>query len=388
MRNINLTMSLLVLAAALVPALECRAEEDHGPLLRVHLADAPQTITISCERPCTVMRLGPRVEAHVFLDLEPQEISATPKGLRVNGRTTPCSIIDYESHDDGAIRLDGKSYPGTLRVIRTGKADAPGLALVNLVPAERYLMGVLGSEMPLAWETEALKAQVVAARTYALYYELARAKDLWDVVSTVEDQVYSGGEVAARARKIVEATRGEVLTYEGKLFPAFFHSTCGGHTDPPGIALGHPEFDFLEGVDCDWCKESRHYRWEARVEALDLAKRLGAAGFEVKGPIAAVAVREPQPDAPSPQRRVLVTCADGEVSVAMVDFRRAVGRMDIKSARFECRLVGDIFHFTGSGLGHGAGMCQYGAQGLAKAGRSYRQILAYYYTEAKVERRY
>jgi len=199
----------------------------------------------------------------------------------------------------------------------------------------------------------------------------------------VEDQVYSGRDVRPSVQTAVRATRGEVLLHEGKSFPAFFHSTCGGRTTSPGVALGRPEFDFLAGVDCAFCAASPHFRWQTRLTGAQLARRLRAAGEDV-GVVTDIVIA----DSTSGPRRVAVTGSDGSRTLTIVDFRRIVGRMEVRSGEFACVREGDAFVFSGRGLGHGAGMCQWGAKGMAEAGRNYRQIVSAYFIHCALGKLY
>ena len=180
------------------------------------------------------------------------------------------------------------------------------------------------------------------------------------------------------------ATRGEVLLHDGGVFPAFFHSTCGGETESPGKALGKPEYDFLEGVPCGFCADSPHYEWQTTLSAADLVSKLRAAGIAV-GAVTAVSAEEGDSRT---GRTVKLVWPGGRALVPIADFRRAVGRMAIQSGKFQCRAEGDGFLFTGRGFGHGAGMCQYGCRGMARAGRLYREILMHYYRHTRIGKLY
>jgi len=239
--------------------------------------------------------------------------------------------------------------------------------------------------MPASWPREALKAQAVAARTYVLFYCLDRAASEYDVTSTVDDQMYSGGTPQPSVFEAVRQTSGQVLLYNGCLFPAFYHSTCGGSTDTPGRALGKPEYDFIGDTPCKWCSASKNFSWTERLSAAELAARLKKGGVKIVPP-----VREIVPTAllSDGEHAAKIIHADGEVTLSMANFRRLVGRGLVRSGRFECRLSGSVFIFTGHGSGHGAGLCQYGARGQAMAGKGYREILSYYYHNVRIGRLY
>ena len=303
-----------------------------------------------------------------------------PGGIRLGEVNYKCSSLEIEAESGGQVRIGGRGYPGTIRLLRSGDR----LTVIVVLDGERYLQGVVGGEMPADWPVEALKAQAVAARTLAVFYHLQRAAFDYDLTSTVEDQVYASAKPKPSVAEAVAATRGEVLLHDGGLFPAFYHSTCGGHTESPGRALGKPEYDFLEGVPCGFCADSPHYEWQATLSAVELAARLLAAGISV-GAVTDVTAEEGDSRT---GRLVKLNWPGGRTLISIVDFRRAVGRMAILSGKFQCRDEGGDFRFTGRGFGHGAGMCQYGCRGMARAGKLYREILMYYYRNCSIGKVY
>jgi len=350
------------------------------PGIRVWLADAPAEPVVSCEGGVLVRPLsddGPRL----VLRLGEQALRWTGTGILLGETLYAGEGLEIEPQGDAPLHLDGAPYPGTLRVVPAGGR----LALIILTDLESYVKSVVPGEMPSRWPVEALKAQAVAARTYALYHHLIRSGAPWDLMSTVEDQLFGGGRIPDRARRAVEMTRGEVLVHDGRLFPAFFHSTCGGHTENPMSALGKPGFDFLEGVPCPYCRGSRHETWSARITAETLERRLRDAGYDVGRPITACVAQGPQEGS---ARSVRLEWPGGKVVIPAVEFRRAVGRMVVRSGRFRVIREDGAWLFRGRGLGHGAGMCQYGARGMAALGKSYRDILAYYYRNTELVRLY
>ena len=370
------------------------------PTLRIWLSDAPAEPEISCAGPCRVHPdTGP---AKRVVGLARAEAGILPGGIRLGDQIYKCSSLELQAEGGGRIRVGDRAYAGTVRLLR----GADRVVAVNALDMESYLLGVVGAEMPSDWPREALRAQAVAARTYALYFQLQRAAFEWDVTNTMEDQVYGGRSAKASIADAVNATRGQVLLHDGGVFPAFFHSTCGGQTESPGEALGKPEYDFLEGVPCGFCRASPHYQWSARIAAKDLVAKLRSSGIAV-GPVTAVSAVAGE-DLPALQtpglpagrlaggqaaagyvgRSVRLVWPGGEIAAPIKDFRRAVGTLTIQSGKFECRAQGDEFLFTGHGLGHGAGMCQYGCKGMAEAGRSYGEILMHYYRHTSLQKLY
>ena len=373
----------LALAIALVvsflPAGPLRAQPPAAdePEIRVLLAHAPEAPTVSCDGPCTLLPRGGAVEGRLLLKLDP--IKATWKdGAFFLGETEyRCRTMDLAPEKGQVLSLNGKTFAGSFRFLVHENRPA----VVNIVSAETYLAGVLPHEMPANWPAEALKAQAVAARTYALYYRRERARDPWDVASTVDDQVYRGGKAPAAIEKAVATTRGQALLHGEKLFPAFFHSTCGGATMKPSLALNRSGFDFIGDRPCAFCANSPHYRWRKWMSSAEVAAKLEAEGLPADVRLRAISLR---PGGEQGGLLAVVEWEGGRIALPVADFRRALGRMDIKGGRFTCVAMNDGFFFYGSGLGHGAGMCQYGAAELARQGKTYTEILQYYYQETEL----
>jgi stage II sporulation protein D len=352
-------------------------------MTRVWLSNASLTPELGSDGPCRIQPADWRGggQARRVAKLAPVKVSPAPGGFKLGTERFQCAALDVRPEGRGKVTVDGRPYPGSIRVIRAGER----VAVINIVDIETYLAGVVGGEMPANWPREALKAQAVAARTYALSFQQGRTDAEWDLTSTVEDQVYRGGPPQRSVLEAVNATRGQVLLHEGRLFPAFFHSTCGGHTESPGVTLAKPEFDFLEGVPCEFCAKSPYAEWSERISRRELSATLALADGSVGSLIIGVLVTTGEN---SSGRAVKVSWSGGETLVPIVDFRRAVGWMRVKSGRFECRVEGDALVFAGRGLGHGAGMCQYGCKGMAEAGYTYDRILAHYYRNTVLEKAY
>jgi stage II sporulation protein D len=276
------------------------------------------------------------------------------------------------------LGLGEKSYAGTL-ILRAGAEGT--LTVVNAVPLETYLLGVVGAEMPLSWNLEALKAQAVAARTYAVSRMLT-ARDrgaTFDVYSDTRSQVYSGApkpQYASKLSQVVTATTGEVLVFEGNLLTAFFHSTCGGHTESAARVFKSHNVAPLHGVPCDACTASPLHRWEVRIAAREIKERLGVAAVDT------MAIRDVGPSGRG--GTIVVRGGSEETLFPAKEFRKRLGTKRLKSTAFEAEPASGEFVFRGRGFGHGVGLCQWGARGLAERGKSYLDILEHYYPGALI----
>jgi stage II sporulation protein D len=298
-------------------------------------------------------------------------------GLALNGRRAAGPALRCTAA--GPIRHEALALHGDVEVVRDGAA----LDVVHALPMEEYVAAVAGSEMPPDFPPEALRAQAVAARTFALGKKLAAiAEDRpWHLGATVVHQVYRGsGAIDPRARAAAEATAGEVLVFDHEPADAFFHAACGGETESGGAALGR-ERPYLAPVKCDRCAGTPLDRWSLRVDARDLAKALGL-------PRAVRSVEVVERSGTGRAARVAVEAGGARVTMTGADFRQRVGWSRLRSLAFRVERRGGAFEFAGRGAGHGAGMCQWGAAGLARDGLGWREILAHYYPGAEILRMY
>jgi stage II sporulation protein D len=298
----------------------------------------------------------------------------------------------------GTVRVNGRDYAGEILVLR----DRTGVTVVNRVGLERYLVGVVAGEMGRRGpgEEEALRAQAVVSRTYALHNMGRWNAQGFDLYAGVADQVYAGasGEYPAAAAAVA-ATRGQAVTYGGRPIDAFFFSTCGGRTADGTEAFRAATRPYLrsvsdEGPDGAWCRLSPRFHWTEewtgeQLRAL-LRRTLPAATGDLRdlrvtlrtgsGRVGQLAVdaggREVLVD--GPQVRTVLQGASGEM------LRSTLFTLSVTGAgRRVTRVVAE-----GSGAGHAVGFCQWGAVGRARAGQHYDDILSAYYPTTTLERLY
>lgn len=407
MKTVLQVLALLA-GLPLLPALSARLRGSvyDAPFLAADLA-APPVVRVGLGGAIDVPTVSLRVEGPVrVLDAAGLEVlwegrglaaeaasrPGPPPGIRLGPRLGfPGEEILVVPARDGAVRVGGRRYRGAVRLLARGPQRL--LTAVNEIGLEPYLWGVVGSEMRADWPPEALKAQAVAARTYALWEvasgarRRARGFDLYDDDSS---QVYPGtrNETSETVRAARE-THGEVCTFGGKAFKAFYQNTCGGGTEPARIVFGEQAIPPLEGRACAYCDRSPHFRWRVEVSKLDLAVKLFAS--RKFGPVPAVRIRERTPGGLVLHLGV-VSPLRGNREIAMTgkEFRSKVDPRRFQSLAFEVADAGDRFVFEGRGWGHRVGLCQEGAKGFAERvpGATYRQILEYYYPGVAVERAY
>ncbi len=307
------------------------------------------------------------------------EVRWTRDGMStVDGRQVPDGCLFAAG---GRVHVHGVGgYPGVLRLYHQGAR----ILVVNEVPLERYVQGVVGSELPASWNIEVKKAQAVAARSYAMA-RAARQDGPYALRSTTLDQVYRPGAVDAATVEAVEATRGLVLVQDDHLVEAYYHSTCGGHTENGAYVWPDRGITDDWSVVCSTCADAPHFRWEhtLTIEELTSALRREQPG---KGLVTALTILGRTPS--GRVRTVRLSTETGAVVLQGNDLRRIVGYTAIRSTLFDIEHVDEGLRLVGRGSGHGVGMCQWGAHGMTESGASYGEVLAYYYRGSRPHQAY
>ncbi len=280
----------------------------------------------------------------------------------------------------GTVTVSGRKYKGRILIL----PDGGGLAVVNEVPLEKYLAGLVNAEISSKWPMEAVKAQVVAARTYALY-KMGRSEEFYHLRSDVSDQVYLGAAAEdKRALKAVRSTRGEVLKYGNDLIPAFYHSNCGGRTADAADVWGVPH-PALKSTQCSFCSDAPYGHWRLTLSWAELQKAINGL-YPGTGRVKSITVRKRSGDG-----RVTILSVVTEKSRILVDsgdFRKEVGYDRLPSTLFRLGGGGGNVIFEGRGFGHGVGFCQWGAKGAAEKGWDYVRILGKFYRDAVINKVY
>jgi stage II sporulation protein D len=342
-----------------------------GGDIRVAIADGLTTVEVG-GGPMMVSDLAGR---SVVSD-SPTWLRATLKngaievaGRRVDGlRLAPADV--------GALRTNNREYPGALEILRSGD----GLTVVNELPLEDYLAGAVkaeaGDKMPL----EMLKAQAIVARTYAAYHRRLNAEKAYHMVASTLNQQY-GGQVPADSVvwTAVRETAGQVLLWQGELFPAFYHTDSGGYTEDPRVVFAASNMPALKPVRVEFPSESPHQRWRLELPLAELSAALLRGGISV-GRVVALDVLERSVSLRV--ARIAVRGTAGTVTLRGNDLRRLVGYDTLKSTLFAVAVVGPMARFVGRGYGHGVGLDQWSAKTMADQGYAARRIVLYYYPGA------
>jgi stage II sporulation protein D len=449
-----------------------------SPFIRVALDVQASWISVSCREGLVVLFNG----TPLFKGTQANFADFGDK-IRVNGKVISSPQLYVKSN--APFSFEGKMYRGNLEILNTGH----GLDAINILPVEKYLYSVVGSEMPSNWPLEALKAQAVLARTYALKKIEERKAFPYDVLATYADQAYEGiDEETPATREAVNETRGIVVLYGEKLIMAYYHSDCGGKTEN-GSSVFKGDFPYLKSVVCPFDKDAPYRNWSKTYSLAELSelfekkiigvsiqtnpvsnhvekvflhtpqgltavpatlfrrllglREIRSTYFRVvpivhvvyvpkieKVPIKTVATyastkiaktifqaktkQLPQHvyvmdgtgsltlTSVSPQNPFVILSGNGTLSIksgnlfalflqSSLVFKRIIYPLGFKKIMGKKLVwvkvkVPAAFTFLGSGWGHGVGLCQWGARGMALLGKTYREILHYYYTGVHIEK--
>ena len=344
----------------------------HGRFRMVGLQQAVPALQRG--RQAELLHEGPR--------LSRVSVHAIQQGIMVGEQLLPANSVRVEPARDATIDLNGHRLRGTVEIHRQ---DDLTLLVINRVELEDYLRGVLSKEAPDYWPAEALKALAIAARTYTLFQRLSKSSGGYDVTGDILSQVY-GGKTAERWRtsRAVKETEGLILTYRGRIFPAFYHSTCGGLTEHAAV-MGPFDLEPLQGkLACSFCVDSPFYRWQRQLTKADIAWAVKRQGRGSIWPVEGMEIAAYSPTGRIAQVRI--RGAGRALLLTGYEVREMLGFATIRSTAFAIIPAGESFMIQGRGWGHGVGLCQWGAAELARRGLCAQEILAYYYPRAELAR--
>ncbi|VBB06057.1 stage ii sporulation protein [Lucifera butyrica] len=440
----KLTFFLLILGSIFFCFKPGYAAADHSPLIHVGIWTHQSSVIVSADCNFTIVDTETSQIVGKFAAKQKVIVAEKPAGIVLNGvpahaRTLRVNVTD----EKGITEVNRRGYRGVIEIDSQGTVQ--GLTVVNTLPLEEYLYGVIGREISTDWPLEAVKAQAVAARTYALYNLREHGAGGIDVYATTDNQVYGGTECeTARGIQAVNATQGLVITYHAKPIAAYFHSSAGGYTENSENVWG-TALPYLRGVE-DFDQGTPHYKWEKQWTAADLNNVLRRAGYKI-GALQAIEL--------SPLTSPPVNAADRGVSgrIKSLQLIGSAGRVQIQGTKlrtllglpstlFDIKVVvpvqkaidlqvtdtyGDtedktieinlppaaaatgimnnpafrritgspreMIVFSGFGWGHGVGMSQWGAKVMAEkapagAAAYFETILKHYYHGVEIEKLY
>ena len=372
----------LILAASLIfickPADCASLEKGQGRIMRVAIIDDKEKISLSLKGRYKIYAIdtdrvimeGPYLDARLL---------PTKEGIKVGDKDIKLYGIKIKVLHDANIYIDGRRFRGEVGIIR--KEDGR-IMVINRIDLEEYLYGVLYHEVSHRWPMEALKAQAIAARTFALNQAAQNKLQPYDLRCDIYSQVY-GGRSSEKwsTTRAVDLTRDKVLTYNGKIFSAYYHATCAGRTED-AVNLWNVDLAPLKGVQCDFCKESPHYKWRKEIPLERLEEKLRTSGYKT-GKVISVNILSKNR---SGRAEKIEIKDDAGVSVILTakDFRQMMGPNEVRSTRFDASIRWGRIILDGFGWGHGVGMCQWGAFGMSRRGKTAEEILKYYYPGAEI----
>jgi len=304
--------------------------------------------------------------------------------ILINGYDTKTSRIIILPDMPQSIKVQDKfdeliAYKGRLDII----ANNNSLTLVNTLPLDEYIMGVVPRETFPSWPQAALRAQAVAARTFAVtHIQNGNGKD-YDIVSPTH-QLYGGASAETPATtKAVLDTQGEILTYNGKVLCAFFYTCCGGKTEEAKNIFTTIK-EYPRAVKSPYCRSTKHYSWRYSVALKNAAQKFGNAGKQFGGKIIAVKVIERFKS--GRVAKIKFSSRKKSFVISGEECRKILGYNNIMSTLFKVRIKNGRLQFVGRGWGHGVGLCQWCSKVMADKGFDYEEILCHFYPGAEIER--
>lgn len=373
--------------------------ENENHMVRIQLASKKNSITLFSYDRFRVSNQNKRIT------ISPGTVRFTIAGEGVKVEAHGKSAVLYPPFTINALEsqklfsYEKSDYRGEMHILR----KETGLALINKLPVESYLRGVVPLEIGRKGKSDsaAVQAQAVAARTYTYKRMSERKKWDYDLLPTVSDQVYGGASAEhAHCDNAIKATEDIVLIFNNQMVDALYHSTCGGHTATKHEVWGGVPFPYLQGKPdvmnngAPFCGISPLITWKEQWDVTEFSRLINK--------YSSATPRQEHFNGNVSQVKVESTTSSGRVQSCLVAgasgtaryggdkirfvFRRAVpGNGILRSASFTISRNGDTIVAKGRGYGHGIGMCQMGAIGRARSGFSFDEILHFYYSGVTIE---
>lgn len=423
--------SLTVLAAALaLSAASCNSlsptrpqpttgpsVSEGAPVMRVRLGNSRESAEFSSDGVIELLVLGPtgaslRTRAGESVAVSHGELGWTARHNNTE-RRLGAGTLSVRPTGSQPIRFANGLHEGEFTLFPRADRSPGVFDVVERVPMEVYIAGVIAKELYPNWSPAAFEAQAIAARSYAMHERQRQivAKREWDIESTDSDQVYAGVAINPTALRAAQNTAGRVLHFNGRLLRAYYSSTCGGRANsardiwPTGPGF---EFNLVAPIQASErvcaCDASPLHRWTVKRTKDDVVKRVGAygaaQGMAVRSITSIKSITPERSNAVDRPTRFRVTDEQGKWwSMTAEDMRRALNAaapglpaitrdVRVHSADFEAKFTPTGAEFIGRGFGHGVGMCQFGAQGFALRGESADQILRRFYPGATLANAY
>ena len=303
--------------------------------------------------------------------------------LLLNGQTIKADRLIIQPDTTGFIMVNGAPYRGYITLLKKN-----GLTVINNIQVEDYLYGVVPKEMPSNWPAEALCAQSVAARTFALKNRKRHSEEGFDLCNTSHCQVYEG--MSAEMRTTTEAvnnTRGEVLFYKGAIIDALFHTDSGGMTESSENVWGS-SVPYLRAVTET---QMQTQPWNRSISMASFVQKIEADG-KILGTLREIRLSPlligKGSEDRTPSGRVRSMEFIGSKGCVILSGNDLRSMFSLPSTLFHVRYGNSEIIFNGYGSGHGLGLSQWGAKTLADQRKNYKDILFHYYTGVTLEKLY
>lgn len=303
------------------------------------------------------------------------KVSYSKNGIEYNGSIYNNIFLKQNEGEYIYVSKNGKnynSYRGNISLLRENGRIIP----VDIVELDEYIYSVVPCEIGKKFPEEAVKAQIVAARTYA-YYNTKNSKFKgYDLVDNTDSQVYKGINTEDESiSKLVDSTKNMIITYNGEPINAVFHSDSGGYTANSEDVWGGKPVDYLRSVDDTGNNEfSPRKNWSYMITKEKFKTIFGVFPKEIS-----------MEKKNNRIEKISISDENKKIEMTSNEFRKKLGYTNLFSTIFEFQDLGDSLMFNGNGAGHGVGLSQWGAYGLAVKKMKYEEILKYYYTGIKIE---
>lgn len=273
---------------------------------------------------------------------------------------------------DGSIIINDISYWGKIKILPQPNNT---FLVIEETDVDSYLSGVLGKEMPTSWTKNTLFAQAVTARTYALYQMKKHILDDYHLKKI--DLAYGGrSSETEKTNEIINKSKGIIMVHNWLLFPAYFHSTCGGHTEDVNHVFNEKSIPPLSGTTCGYCEASKYYRWQANFTKNEIASKLKNYNIKANGSFTITPVGLGKGGHAT---TIKVSSSSDIKDINANKFRLLIGPNKLFSTSFTVKDNDTMLNFNGRGWGHGLGLCQYGAQKMGLTGVKWYDIVKHYY---------
>lgn len=355
-----------------------------SPLIRVKILQDKSRVEVRATGSYRIRALDLAKErsfpsSHSILTIE-----ASQQGIRASGEMWGRELLIKPEGADSLIRVNSRRYRGQIIVQQKNSS----LELINELPLEKYLWGVIKAEISPDWPRASVLAFTIAARTYAFkkLQDPSAKTTGYHVSSEQDDQVYRGVEGEdPLSRELVNDTRGKILTYLGEIIEAKYHACCGGYTASLSDVWGGKGYPYLVAKPDNFCRKSPYFSWEFKIEVEKLGEILREKGIILER---LYRIKLLEFDQGRRVKRLEIMHQGGKRELTGTELRGLLGEGNLRSTLFTVKRWGPYFVFKGKGWGHGVGLCQEGAKVMGEQGYTYKEILEFYYPGTMVEKIY